>query len=36
MTIQMRDGQVLSASPDGIAGYTNSEVGGSPDTRPTR
>ncbi len=36
ITIEMRDGEVLSAHPDGIFGYTNSEVGGSPETRPTR
>jgi hypothetical protein len=36
MAIDMRDGKVLAASPETIVGYTNSEVGGPPENRPSR
>ncbi|HIB13284.1 MAG TPA: hypothetical protein EYM32_05195 [Dehalococcoidia bacterium] len=36
ISVEMRDGEVLSASPDTIVGYTRSEVGGAPETRPWR
>ena len=32
----MQDGEVLSASPDTIIGYTRLEVGGAPERRPWR
>ncbi|MED5569382.1 MAG: hypothetical protein VYE19_06920 [Chloroflexota bacterium] len=36
ISVEMRDGEVLSASPDTIIGYTRSEVGGAPESRPWR
>ena len=36
ISVEMRDGEVLSASSDTIVGYTRSDVGGAPETRPWR
>ena len=32
----MKDEEVLSIEPEGVVGYTYSEVGGSPENRPWR
>lgn len=36
MTVEMRDGELLSYSPDTLVGYTSAEVGGDAATRPFR
>ena len=36
MALEMKDGQVLSADPAGIFGYTPEALGGPPDGRPHR
>jgi hypothetical protein len=36
LTLEMRDAQVLSVSPESIVGYAYSEVGGPPENRAWR
>ena len=36
IVIEMRDEKILSVTPEGVVGYSYSEVGGPSETRPYR